>query len=79
MTIVGTTHIVFLLVNGLDIAAILTGLRTGDLPIPAFGIDAPFLVVLAAIDLIYAGMILQMRRLMTGTLLSKRCCSDKQG
>jgi hypothetical protein len=72
MTIIGATHIVFLLVNGLDIAAIRTGLRTGDLSVTTLGIDAPFLVVLAPIDLVDTGMILQMRRLMTRTLLSKR-------
>lgn len=78
MAIIGAAHIVFLLVDGLDIATILAGLGTGDLSVTTLGVDAPFLVVLAAIDLVYAGMILQVRRLMTGTLLGKRCCSKKQ-
>ncbi len=77
MTVIGAAHSMFLPVNGLDIAAILAGLSTGDLAVTTFGIDAPFLVVLATIDLIYAGMILQMRGLMTGTLLSKRCRGKK--
>jgi hypothetical protein len=79
MTIIGAAHIMFLLVDGLDIAAVLTGLGPGDLSITTFGIDASFLVVLTTIDLVYSGMMLQVRRLMTGTLLSKRCCSNKQG
>ena len=78
MTIVRAPHIMFLPVDGLDIAAILASPGTGDLPITTFGIDAPLLVVLASIDLIHTGMILQMRRLMTGTLLSKGCCGNKQ-
>jgi len=78
MTIVGTPHIVFLLVDAAKIAAILTGLPARELSVTTLGVDPPFLVIDTAIDLVYPGMILQMGRLMTGPL-SKRSSNKKHG
>ena len=78
MTIVCLTHIMLLLVHGLDVAAILPGLGSRDLSLPTLLIDAPLLVVLTTIDLVYSGMILQVRRLMAGPLLSKTSRGKKE-
>lgn len=77
MTIVRTTHIVFLLIYGTKIATISTGLSAGELPVPTFGIDAMFLIIHPMIDLVYPRMILQMSGLMPGPL-SKRSGRNKQ-
>lgn len=78
MTVVGTPHIVFLLVDAPEIAAIIAGLPPGKFSFATLGVDAPFLVIHPAIDLVYPGMIFQMGRLMTGAL-SKRRSNKKHG
>lgn len=68
MSVILTAHIMLLLVDGPEIAPVLACLTPREFPLPAFLVDPSLLIIDTAIDLVYAGMIGDMLRLMTRAL-----------
>lgn len=68
MPVILTAHIMLLLVDGPEIAPVLACLTSRKFALPAFVVDPSLLVIDTAIDLVYAGMIGNMLRLMARAL-----------
>jgi len=68
MAVVLAAHIMLLLVDGPEIAPVLACLTPREFPLPVFLVDPSLLVIDSAVDLVHAGMIGDMLRLMSRTL-----------